>query len=157
MIQKLGNACDALDRLKVTKTCCRSVLLTYVDMTEPILDFERANELRAPDDTSDRYVVVESAPPNERYGDQALDDFFVTPSSARASIGCGVQTVARRGVNGSTTAHAVHDQYGAEGSLRRRDDGDGTSSSVEAGFWSSAQSIPPTGRRLLCRRVILAR
>lgn len=53
----------ALDVLGLRKDCCRTVMLTYVDVTEAVLDFEYANMLKAPDDTPKDYVTVLAAMP----------------------------------------------------------------------------------------------
>jgi DNA-directed RNA polymerase subunit N (RpoN/RPB10) len=63
------SAAKALDALGLTsdrRDCCRWVMLTYVDVTEAVLDFEHANALKAPDDTSDEYVTVHGPGPMRR-------------------------------------------------------------------------------------------
>lgn len=61
-----GAALDALGLTSDKRDCCRWVMLTYVDVTEAVLDFEHANALKAPDDTSDEYVTVHGPGPMRR-------------------------------------------------------------------------------------------
>lgn len=67
-----AQALDAIGLTADRRECCRWVMLTYVDVTESVLDFEHANALKAPDDTSDEYVTVHGPGPMRRLGDDAL-------------------------------------------------------------------------------------
>lgn len=71
-----GAALDALGLTSDRRDCCRWVMLTYVDVTEAVLDFEHANALKAPDDTSHEYVTVHGPGPMRRTGggDNDADD-----------------------------------------------------------------------------------
>ena len=48
----------ALNRLGLYRPCCRTAMKTNVDTIEARHDFERADSLRAPDFSFDRYVTV---------------------------------------------------------------------------------------------------
>ncbi|AGO82669.1 RNA polymerase rbpN/10 [Pandoravirus dulcis] len=69
-----GAALDALGLTSDRRDCCRWVMLTYVDVTEAVLDFEHANALKAPDDTSHEYVTVHGPGPMRRPGGGGDDD-----------------------------------------------------------------------------------
>nr|UDO47491.1 DNA-directed RNA polymerase ii subunit n/rpb10 [Pandoravirus massiliensis] len=69
-----AQALDAIGLTADRRECCRWVMLTYVDVTESVLDFEHANALKAPDDTSDEYVTVHGPGPMRRLGDAAASD-----------------------------------------------------------------------------------
>jgi hypothetical protein len=63
----------ALDELGLTRTCCRTIMLTYTNTLEQMLDYERANEIKDPNDTSSEYIQVHrkrkipyDAPPSKR-------------------------------------------------------------------------------------------
>ncbi len=49
---------QALDALGLRRECCRRVMLTYVDMVQLTLDYERTNDVCAPNDSSRDYVTV---------------------------------------------------------------------------------------------------
>ena len=53
---------EALDRLGLTRLCCRKNMQTSVNMTERILDYDCVNALRLPDDTSREFIAVYREP-----------------------------------------------------------------------------------------------
>jgi DNA-directed RNA polymerase subunit N (RpoN/RPB10) len=83
----------ALDKLGLTadrRDCCRTVMLTYYDVVEATLDFERANALKAPDDTSDEYVTVHGPDPPHRRPEIDLHEPYdpEAPALTRAVSRC---------------------------------------------------------------------
>lgn len=48
----------ALNKLGLKRRCCRTVMLTYVDVLQITLDYERMNSLKSPIDTSSQFVTV---------------------------------------------------------------------------------------------------
>jgi DNA-directed RNA polymerase I, II, and III subunit RPABC5 len=53
---------EALDRLGLTRLCCRKNMQTSVNMIERILDYDCVNTLRLPDDTSHEFIAVYREP-----------------------------------------------------------------------------------------------
>ena len=50
----------ALDALGLKRECCRSNMITFIDVNEQLLDFERTIQVLAPDDTSSEHVKIYS-------------------------------------------------------------------------------------------------
>lgn len=67
---------DALDKLGLNRICCRSIMLTHVDILQISIDYERMNSILSPIDRSSEFVKVHSTkkrsstdgiePPNKR-------------------------------------------------------------------------------------------
>jgi len=74
---------DALDALGLYLDCCRTTMLTYVDVAGAVLNFDRANELKPPDDSSHDYIIVHRPKPRVRQRDALSPS--PSPSSAASA------------------------------------------------------------------------
>lgn len=58
------SAKEALDQLGLRRECCRMRLLTHVDLVEATLDYDRANRVKAPNDSSMDHIKIHLPKPS---------------------------------------------------------------------------------------------
>lgn len=57
-LQCIQSRKQSLNELGLRFICCRTNMITFVDVTEQILDFERANDVPPPTDTSAEFITI---------------------------------------------------------------------------------------------------